>query len=133
MGLKQFVKGQKFEQEFAEILSKNGFHVVILPKQRDGSQPFDIIAQKNNKAYNFDCKTLAKNLFPLSRVEDNQERAFNKLEKCGTYNNYFAIKDKYDRIYICEARVLIVLKKAGDNAIIPIECGTLLSEWLEQC
>ena len=133
MGLKQFRKGTDFEQEFANLLSQYGFWATILPKQRDGSQPFDVQAQKYGKAYNFDCKTLEKLLFPLSRIEENQEKAFSKLESCGCHNNYFAIKDKIGTIYICEAHNLIVFKQSGDKSISPSQWGCTLEEWIKQC
>lgn len=133
MGLIQYRKGTNFEQEFAKLLSHYGFWATILPKQRDGSQPFDVQAQKYGKAYNFDCKTLATLLFPLSRIEENQEKSFNKLELCGCHNNYFAIKTKEGKIHICEASTLIAFKQAGDKSISPSHMGCTLEEWIKNC
>lgn len=130
MGIIQYKKGTGFEQEFANVLSKYGFWATILPKQRDGSQPFDVQAQKYGKAYNFDCKTLEKLLFPLNRIEENQEKSFLKLEKCGCHNNYFAIKTKEGAIHICEASTLIAFKQAGDKSISPSQIGTVLEKWI---
>lgn len=133
MGIKQFRKGADFEQEFANLLNQYGFWALVIPKAKDGSQPFDIVAQKNGKAYNFDCKTLETVLFPLSRIEENQEKSFSKLEKCRCHNNYFAIKTKENAIYICEANVLIALKQAGNKSIGPMQVGCTLEEWINQC
>lgn len=133
MGIIQYRKGSKFEQEFAQLLSQYGFWATILPKQRDGSQPFDVQAQKYGKAYNFDCKTLERLMFPLNRIEENQEKAFSKLELCGCHNNYFAIKTKEGAIYIVEANVLIAFKQAGDKNVSPMQYGVTLEEWIEQC
>lgn len=62
--------------------------VYNLPNKING-QPFDILAAKNNKFFAFECKNCSKDYFPLSRVEDNQIQAFNKLSSTGNYNYYF--------------------------------------------
>lgn len=85
--------GNDFEQEYAEILSKNGWWVTLLtPKKHIGSQPADIIAVKNNKAILIDCKTSESHLFPISRIESNQRNAYKKFNKCGNDNYYLVIK-----------------------------------------
>ena len=132
MGIKQFRKGTDFEQEFANLLSQHGYWALVIPKAKDGSQPFDIVAQKHGKAYNFDCKTLGTNLFPLSRIEENQEKAFEKLALCGCHKNYFAIKVKTGQIYVCDASILIDFKQAGDKGISPRDLGLTLEEWIER-
>lgn len=130
MGILQYKKGTGFEQEFAELLDGYGYYTVLLPKKADGSQPFDLIAEKNNKVYNFDCKTLSRLLFPLSRIEENQERAFLKAESRGNHNNYFAIKTKEGAIHICDASTLIAFKQAGDKSISPSQIGVVLEDWI---
>lgn len=58
-----------------------------------GSQPFDIIAIKDNIPYCIDCKTLANKsgTFNLDRVEENQRLSFQKYRKCGNIYFYLAI------------------------------------------
>lgn len=129
MGIIQYKKGTQFEQEFAKILSSNGFWACVIPKARDGSQPFDVIAEINCKAYNFDCKTLKGYKFPLSRVEENQERAFRKLERCGCDNNYFAVKCDSGEVYIVPAVTMIMFKAAGDK-YINVKEGILLEDFI---
>lgn len=117
MGLLQYKKGSNFEESFAETLSRNGFWCTVIPKKRDGSQPFDIVAGKNGKLYTFDCKTSKSTKFQLSRIEDNQERAFGRLAIHGCYNNYFAISVDNAGVYIIEAEFLIDLKNSGEKYI----------------
>ena len=131
MGIKQYRLGTDFENEFASLLAQYGFWATILPKQKDGSQPFDVQAQKYGKAYNFDCKTVNTVLFPLNRIEDNQERSFNRLEKCGCHHNYFAIKSERG-IYICEAKTLIQLKKYDEKKANPQHYGVTLETWISR-
>ena len=91
--------GSKFEQEFVEILAKEGFWAHFLAPGPTGAQPFDVIAMKYGCAFCFDCKTSVKPIFPLSRLEDNQILAFDKWLKCGGHTPCVAVK--YDnKIYL---------------------------------
>lgn len=93
--------GAKFEQEFVEILAKEGFWAHFLAPSPTGAQPFDVIAMVHGCAYCFDCKTSVKPIFPLSRLEDNQILAFDKWLQCGGCTPYVAVK--YDnKIYLIE-------------------------------
>lgn len=130
MGILQQKKGSAWENEFAEILSRNGFWATVLPKQRDGSQPCDVVAGKNGTIYNFDCKTLKKGNFPLGRVEENQVRAFEKLMTCGCRNNYLAVKLDNGQMYLLDAWIAIDLKHSGIQAIDVREYGTPLVNWV---
>lgn len=124
-------KGSKFEEEFAELLGKNGFWAhVIAPNPKDGSQPFDVQAQKHGKAYNFDCKTVAGQKFLLRRIEENQEKAFTKLASCGSHNNYFVFKRQDGSIWLTDAYYCISEKQAGIKSIEP---GMItVEEWIER-
>lgn len=124
-------KGSNFEEEFAELLSKNGFWAhVIAPNPKDGSQPFDVQAQKYGKAYNFDCKTVNGYRFLLRRIEENQEKAFTKLASCGNHNNYFAFKRSDGSIWITDAYFCISEKQAGLKSVEP---GIVtVEEWIER-
>ena len=100
MNVKQI--GNDFERDFAKWLSKEkGMFVYNLPNKING-QPFDILAAKNNKFFAFECKNCSKDYFPLSRVEDNQIQAFNKLNSTGNYNYYFIFNFSGD-IRVCMA------------------------------
>ena len=91
--------GAKFEQEFVEILAKEGFWAHFLAPSPTGAQPFDVIAMRHGYAYCFDCKTSVKPIFPITRLEDNQILAFDKWLKCGGAAPLVAVK--YDNnIYL---------------------------------
>ncbi|MHC1750710.1 MAG: hypothetical protein AB9856_20755 [Cellulosilyticaceae bacterium] len=123
-------KGSGFEEEFAQLLSENRFWAhVIAPNPKDGSQPFDVVAAKNESMYAFDCKTVEGDRFPLNRIEENQEKAFQRLGQCGSYKNYFAFKVK-ENVYLCEASALISFKKTGCKSISVLEMTTSFEEWV---
>ena len=92
--------GNDFEKEFAQILADDGYWVTMLtPKTHIGSQPADLIAVKDNRAYLVDCKTCNSYLFPLNRIEQNQIEASKKYFKCGNTEYYIAIKYE-ENIYV---------------------------------
>ena len=120
------VLGSNFEQEFCQYLSSRGFWVHFITPAKDGGQPFDIIACKNNIVYAFDCKTNSTNRFKLSRIEFNQENAFTKFSKCGNRRSYFIIK-KGNNIYKFDAMTLIKLK-LNDIKSVVLDDGSLCKE-----
>lgn len=124
-------KGSSFEEEFANLLSQYGFWAhIVAPNPKDGSQPFDVIAQKYGKAYNFDCKTVEGKNFPLRRIEENQEKAFIKLASCGNHNNYIAFKRSNRSIWITDAYYCISEKQSGVKSVEP---GMItIEEWIER-
>ena len=94
--------GNDFEKEFAEILSKEGYWVLLVtPKGYINSQPMDIVACKNNTFYAFECKTVHSKYkrFPLSRLEQNQILAYKKLKRTGNNNYYLVVKWNDEEIY----------------------------------
>ena len=93
--------GAKFEQEFVEILAKEGFWAHFLAPSPTGAQPFDVIAMVDGNAFCFDCKTSVKPIFPLSRLEDNQILAFDKWMDCGGTVPRVAVKYN-NKIYLIE-------------------------------
>ena len=129
MGILQQKKGSEWENEFAQILSRNGFWATVLPKQRDGSQPFDVVASKNGKMLAFDCKTVKGYNYQLNRIEENQEKAFIKLEQCGSYANYFAIKCDDGLMVLLDANILISYKSSGIKSIDIRKEGVPLLSW----
>lgn len=75
--------GIEFERTFCKYLASKGYWVHFIVPDARGAQPFDVIAVKNGEAYAYDCKTSVKQIFPLSRLEDNQIYAFEKWLACG--------------------------------------------------
>lgn len=90
--------GSDFEREFCKMLNEKGYWVHFITPDISGSQPFDIIAAKNNRPYAFDCKTNAGKWFNLSRLEDNQVMAFDKWVERGNGTPFIAVKYK-DNVY----------------------------------
>ena len=86
--------GTDFEREFVQMLANRGYWVHFINADRTGSQPFDVIAVKNGKAYAFDCKTCSTKRFSIDRLEDNQILAFEKWIACGNTQPMIAIKYK---------------------------------------
>lgn len=69
--------GEKFESEFCEVLKGLGYWALNIPKNKNGAQPFDIIAMHGNTVLAIDCKVCSGQArFPLVRIEDNQWTAF---------------------------------------------------------
>lgn len=83
--------GTQYEQEFCQLLSRNGFWAHNLQDNKNG-QPFDIIAAKNNLVYPIDCKDCQGMTFSFSRVEENQRYAMDLWAECGNGDGYFAIR-----------------------------------------
>lgn len=84
--------GTEFEREMCAYLKREGYWAHFITPDARGAQPFDIIAVKDGEAFAIDCKTSAKPVFPLSRLEDNQIAAFDYWIKCGNLNPMVAVK-----------------------------------------
>lgn len=109
--------GTEFEQDFCEYLSKLGFWVHFLNPAPNGSQPFDIIAISKDTVFCIDCKTLDGDRFPFSRIEDNQESAFNMLNNKGIWTTYFCIKISNTEVIMAPSYELIKLSHSGLKSI----------------
>ena len=112
--------GNELERKLCEYLSKKGFWAHPLHPAPDGSQPFDIIALSKEDKLAIDCKTLEGKRFPLSRVEDNQETAFNLLHSLGIYDTYFVIQISENEVVFAGAHYIISEKNKGVKSI-PVE------------
>lgn len=116
-------KGKTFEQEWVEYLYSHGMWVHYIQPSPDGSQPFDVIAVKDGVVYAFDCKTLKGKRFPLNRIEDNQQAAFESLNKQWVFNTYFAIKTDDNVAHVVPSQRAIHSKTAGVKSIdVTEEC-----------
>ena len=74
---------QQFENDFCNYLAEQGYWVYHIPKKKDGSQPFDVLAVKNGVVAVYDCKVLHGDRFPLSRIEWNQRYGFAQIQSKG--------------------------------------------------
>ena len=74
--------GRQFEDMCVDELKNAGYWVHRIHPDESGQQPFDIIAIRDNKVCVYDAKVISNgHRFPLSRIEDNQWYAFNKIKK----------------------------------------------------
>lgn len=124
--------GNKFEDEFAEILAEeHGFWVHLLNQNKSG-QPADIIAVKNKRAFLIDAKVCSDNTFKISRIEENQHLAMQEWANRGNGVGWFALKLD-SGIYMIAYSTLMSLsvrKKVIPSTDI-IEYGYKLDMWVK--
>ncbi len=102
--------GTAFEREAVKRLSEKGYWVHFITPSSNGSQPFDIIASKDDKPFVADCKTSATKYFNFSRLEENQVMAFDLWLARGN-NGAFVLIKYAGGIYKIPYRMLKGLKK----------------------
>lgn len=83
--------GNSFESEFCLLAAKNGFWAHKMQDNKNG-QPADVIMAMNNTPILVDCKVCENNMFPLSRMEENQINAMTLWSMRGNKYTYFALK-----------------------------------------
>lgn len=110
--------GSKFEKDFAEYLSNKKYWVHFIEgAAHTGAQPCDIIAIKRDCVELYDCKTLnnKNGLFPLSRIEENQRLAFQRIRECQNTKSTFALAILWnDDIYFIDFDNIDFNKKSID-------------------
>ena len=124
--------GNKFEQEFCDLLSQNGYWSHNL-KQNASGQPADVIAVKNNVAFLIDCKDCARNKFVLSRIEENQKLAMCMFRTYGNKQTWFALRLNTGEIFMFPYNLLSAYahrhKEMSEASIR--EIGIPIEGWLE--
>lgn len=95
-------EGRAYEGEVVKLLSQYGFWAHRIEERPDGSQPFDVIAAKNNDPLAIDAKTLSadQRWFYISRLEENQILAFEKWLSCGNSEPLVFVKWKNETYVI---------------------------------
>lgn len=134
--------GNKFENDFAEILAKHGFWAHVMQQKKEG-QPADIIAVKGSFHTLIDGKEIsdAEKGFVFSRVEENQRLAMKMFTKrCGELC-YFALKlpaeegkPPLSNIRMVSLSRIETLEGRGHKSITPKMMKTEtwnLEDWLE--
>ena len=115
--------GNKFEQDFAEFLDRNGFWCHVLQQNKSG-QPADIIAVKGKYHCLIDCKEVSTGKgFVLTRAEENQRFAMKKFADRGGQICWFAVKYPDGTIRMISINSVLMAEKQGVKAI-----SELLSE-----
>lgn len=126
--------GNNFETYFCNLLASNGFWAHNLVCSHSG-RPADIIASKNQKTILVDCKVCKNDIFPLSRIEDNQHNSMTHWNKCGNGSGLFAIKLSDDSIYMLPYLALINYPTKRKNCFSKDEIkliGYEFDEWVKQ-
>lgn len=109
--------GNRFEQEFAEFLDRNGFWCHVLQQNKSG-QPADIIAVKKQYHCLIDCKEVSTNKgFVLSRAEENQRLAMKKFAERGDQVCWFAVKYPDGTIRMISVNSVLLAEKQGLKSI----------------
>ena len=124
--------GNEFEREFCEILASDGFWAHFMGGSKNG-QPADIIAVKNGKAYLIDAKECTREIFPLKRMEYNQELSMGLWIECGNIDPYFALKAR-NEIYIVAYTTVMELIRKGKKQLNLEDMnkyGIRLATWLQ--
>lgn len=88
------ILGNKFEKDFCEFLANKKYWVHFIEgASHTGAQPCDIIAIKKDFPELYDCKTLnnKSGLFPISRIEENQRLAYERIRECGNPETIFSL------------------------------------------
>lgn len=88
------ILGNKFEKDFCEFLANKKYWVHFIEgASHTGAQPCDIIAIKRDFPELYDCKTLnnKNGLFPISRIEENQRLAYERVRECRNPETIFSL------------------------------------------
>lgn len=113
--------GSRAEEEFARILSRQGYWVHRLADRVNG-QPFDIIAVKDNRAVAFDCKDCENGRFEFRRIEPNQHNAMKLWKECGNDTMGFALRASTGKWYFIPYSECIYLRDSGTKSISVSDC-----------
>ena len=123
--------GNDFEHELCEILADAGYWVHNFASRKNG-QPADIIAVKSGKAYLIDAKECTWEIFPIRRIEYNQELSMGLWIECGNTTPYFALKAR-NEIYMVSYEFIKELAKQGKKQLNLEDMnkyGVRLATWL---
>ena len=123
--------GNDFEQELCEILADAGYWVHNFASRKNG-QPADIIAVKSGKAYLIDAKECTWEIFPIRRIEYNQELSMGLWIECGNTTPYFALKAR-NEIYMVSYEFIKELAEQGKKQLNFEDMnkyGVRLATWL---
>lgn len=123
--------GNDFEQELCEILADAGYWTHNFASKKTG-QPADVIAVKDGKAYLIDAKECTREIFPLKRMEYNQELSMGLWIECGNIEPYFALKAR-NEIYMVDYTTVMDLIRKGKKQLNLEDMnkyGTRLAAWL---
>ena len=123
-------KGNAFEQRLCMSLSAYGFWSHNLAQNKQG-QPFDVIAARDGFVYPIDCKVCEKDVFKLSRIEENQASAMCLWKETGNGEGWFALEMSNSVVYFIEFSTLQSLSHKTSLSAEEIRLyGIPLREWV---
>ena len=106
--------GSEFERVFCRNLAAKGYWVHNMAQNAQG-QPFDVIAAKNGKTYIIDCKVCSKDVFRLSRIEDNQYLSMKLWHDTGNGVGWFALELSDGKVYLISLNDLVKIGESKRN------------------
>jgi len=102
------------EKMVCDKLRWDGFWVYHCQRGTHGEQAMDVIAMRNGVAYLIEVKHCESDSFPLSRVEYNQERTYDRWVQCGGTHVYFALYfERHKQLLFVPARY--VMERLGES------------------
>ena len=123
--------GNDFEQELCVILADHGFWAHNFSNRKNG-QPADIIAVRSGGAYLIDAKVCTYEVFPFTRIEENQRLSMDMWIECGNIEPYFALKAR-NEVYMVGYSTIKELMRKGKKQLNLEDMnkyGTRLATWL---
>lgn len=126
--------GNRFEQEFAELLDRHGFWCHVMQQNKSG-QPADIIAVKGDYHCLIDCKEVSTDRgFVLSRAEENQRLAMKKFVDRGGHIGWFAVKFPDGEIRMVSIISVLLAESQGVKALKQDKCEAFMTpeEWIKE-
>lgn len=124
--------GNEFEHRLCVSLSLYGFWAHNMAQNKQG-QPFDVIAARNGRSYPIDCKVCEKDVFKLSRIEENQASAMTLWEQTGNGDGWFALEMSDGEVYFFTYFFLASLIQTSLSEAEIKQVGIPLRKWVEQC
>ena len=114
--------GTIFEKEFCILASRYGFWAHRMQDNTNG-QPADVILCKNDVPILVDCKVCEKDVFVLSRIEENQWNAMTMWHNKGNRYAYFALRFE-DEIRMIS---FLTLKDYKENGFKQLDYNRIVS------
>lgn len=125
-------EGWKFEDKVLEILGEHGFWASAFPKDKDGSQPCDIIAVNFKGKHLIDAKDCKNGRFNFERMEDNQLSAIDRFKECSGGRGWFVLGYPGEKIYMVEAFKLRMLRDSGAKSVGKLPDSLRIEVWLRE-
>lgn len=117
---KQLQVGNQTEVMVTELFKKYGYWAHILQKGKDGGQPCDVVAMKENINWQIDAKHVEDEIsFPFSRIESNQITSmdyalnFSRIKNLG-FAIYF---ERFNKLYFMHFLKYLELKNQKRKSV----------------